>query len=615
MNLTKTAFGVWSGGRFMHYGRKLDREEFIQSVRSAYDKGIRTFVTADVYGEGEGDELLKEGLAPYPRDSYCLVGAIGHDIYKGKRAGPKGFPRFTDPQLRGADGYKEYLEMALEKSLARCGTDHFDLLLLHNPDRRGYTSEVVWETMAGFKAQGKAERIGIAPGPANGFVLDLIRNFETFGEHIDWAMVILNPFEPWPQGLVLETAEKHGIEVLTRVVDFGGLFFDDVKPGHRFAAMDHRTYRPAGWVEAGNEKLEKLRPYAERHDLTPFHLACQWNLAQPAVSSVVPSIIQEVGDSARSFDSKLEELANLPDEIRLTAEEIEEIRAIGDNSNCMALKGAGTQFQGPEGADQWPLDEELWEISKRHDIHPDRELYYPADPRDLREKGMARGGMPQTMDRRLYVRLLVYRGANPAQIEAAKELLAKSNLHATLYADTVDPSAVGVLVLSEDPDVLVEEGRDVLNQEPFASLTLDPAMTMFGRTYGFGREPSLEEFLIERPLKRAADPSIPWAVWYPLRRKGEFYRLPKKDQMAMLKEHGMIGYRYGQSGYAADIRLESFAMDREDNEFIIGLLGSRLDWLSKLVKDMRPTKQTAEYLDSIGPFFVGKAIYQKPYEG
>ncbi len=93
-----------------------------------------------------------------------------------------------------------------ERSLERCGVERFDLLLLHNPDRIGYSSEAVWEGMQALREAGLTRLLGVAPGPANGFTLDLIACLERFGELIDWAMIILNPLEPWPGELVLEAA-------------------------------------------------------------------------------------------------------------------------------------------------------------------------------------------------------------------------------------------------------------------------------------------------------------------------------------------------------------------------------------------------------------------------
>ena len=176
---------------------------------------------------------------------------MGHDFYEGERDGPRGFPRFTDPRLRGPDGYADYLRMATEASLERCGADAFDLLLLHNPDRTGYTSEAVWDAMAALRADGLAGAIGVAPGPANGFTLDLIDCLERFGDRIDWAMVILNPLEPWPGEYVLPAAERAGVRVITRVVDYGGLFWGDLAAGFEFPKGDHRGFRPEGWVDRG----------------------------------------------------------------------------------------------------------------------------------------------------------------------------------------------------------------------------------------------------------------------------------------------------------------------------------------------------------------------------
>ena len=164
--------------------------------------------------------------------------------------------------------------MATERSLERLGADRFDLLLLHNPDRTGYTSDAVWDALSAVRAAGLTERLGVAPGPANGFTLDVIDCFERFGDRIDWAMLILNPLEPWPGELALDAAARHDVRVITRVVDYGGLFHDDVRPGHEFPRYDHRGFRPAGWVEAGREKLERMRPIAERHGLTMLQLAC-----------------------------------------------------------------------------------------------------------------------------------------------------------------------------------------------------------------------------------------------------------------------------------------------------------------------------------------------------
>jgi len=375
MDLTKTAFGTWSGGRFMHYGQPLNEERWIDLARLAHSKGTRTFLTADVYGNGQADALLGRALSGLPRESYCLIGAVGHDFYTGKRDGSKGYPRFTNPELRRPQDFADYLSMAAEKSLERCGVSQFDYLLLHNPDSVGYTQDAVWTGMQRLVETGLTRKLGVAPGPANGFTLDLLLCFERFGPLIDAGMIILNPFEPWPGALVLPGAAQFGVDVITRVVDYGGIFHDDVRPGHQFGQSDHRSFRPGGWVETGNIKLDRLRPIAEKHGVTALQLAAAWCLQQPAVKCVAPTLIQEVGTNAKTIEEKAVELAATP-EIRLSGEELEIVSEIGNNKGCMHLKGASRSHTANPVADQWSLNPELESVGARWGIDPDRDLLF-----------------------------------------------------------------------------------------------------------------------------------------------------------------------------------------------------------------------------------------------
>ncbi|CAN5583664.1 aldo/keto reductase [soil metagenome] len=372
MRPTRTAIGTWSGGRFMHFGEPLDDERLVTLLRPG--NGIGTVLSADAYDAGGADEMLGRALSGVDRSSYSLVGAVGHDFYEVDRQGAKGFPRFTDPSLRGPDQYAGYLRMAAERSLERIGAERFDLLMLHNPDRTGFTSEAVWDGMAALREAGLTAEIGVAPGPANGFTLDLIDCLERFGSMLDWAMVILNPLEPWPGEMVMSAAQRAGVDVITRVVDYGGLFWGDVDASTPLAEYDHRRFRPAGWIEAGQAKIARLAPIGARLDLTPMQLACAWNLAHPAVSCVVPTLIQESGPRARPIEEKRAELGALPAEVALDDETLTSIRAIGDNTGSMALKGGNPAFEGPEAPDRWELSDELVAVAKRSGIDPARDL-------------------------------------------------------------------------------------------------------------------------------------------------------------------------------------------------------------------------------------------------
>ncbi len=187
-------------------------------------------------------------------------------------------------------------------------------------------------------------------------------------------MLILNPLEPWPGQLVLPVCAKHDVQVLARVVDYGGIFHDDLLDSDQLRDGDHRAFRPLGWIDSGRARMEQMRPIAERHGLSMLQLACQWTLAQQAVASVVPTLIQERGDDVRTVESKRADLAGVPREIVLTADEVAEIAAIGDNTGSMALKGGSPVHQGVERADAWPLDAELRATAAAWGIVPERDL-------------------------------------------------------------------------------------------------------------------------------------------------------------------------------------------------------------------------------------------------
>ena len=367
-----TALGAWSGGVHMHFGEPLAADRLTALLRPGDDIG--TVITADVYGRGEADRDVGRAIAGCERDRYRLVGMIGHDFTAGSRDGAKGFPRFTDPSLRGPGEYAGYLRAAAEASLSRLGADRFDLLMLHNPDHTGYTSQAVWDGMAALRAAGLTDAIGVAPGPANGFTLDVIACLERHGDAIDWAMLILNPFEPWPGRMALPACERAGVRVIARVVDYGGVFWDDVLDEQQFPERDHRRFRPHGWVAAARAKLDRIRPVGERHGLTPMQLAAAWTLAQPAVACVAPTLIQEASAAARPVEHKRAELAAVPASSPLSQRDLADIDAVGDNTGSMALKGGSPAHEGDERPDAWPLDDDLRAVAQRWGIAPERDL-------------------------------------------------------------------------------------------------------------------------------------------------------------------------------------------------------------------------------------------------
>jgi chlorite dismutase len=223
---------------------------------------------------------------------------------------------------------------------------------------------------------------------------------------------------------------------------------------------------------------------------------------------------------------------------------------------------------------------------------------------DLSEKG--RGGIK--LDRRLYMQFLAF--GDCLDTEAVFEKLAQAGIDAAVYADANDPRGIGLLTMSEDADFFVTDLRRLLTQEPFIGLTPKPEYTMLGRTYAIGYEADLERTLIGRPRERALDPNWPWVIWYPLRRVKAFELLPKEEKGRVLGEHGNIGQEFGKADLATDIRLSCHGLDKNDNDFVVAVLAHQLHAASAVVERMRSTQQTTKWLESLGPFFVGRVIWQ-----
>ncbi|MDE2238063.1 MAG: chlorite dismutase family protein, partial [Elusimicrobia bacterium] len=214
------------------------------------------------------------------------------------------------------------------------------------------------------------------------------------------------------------------------------------------------------------------------------------------------------------------------------------------------------------------------------------------------------------LDRRLYMQLLAFSGCHHPEILV--HALERAALQGVLYEDLNDPRGVAVLAVSESPDYFIENLRPLLNTGPFGSLTRKAEMAFFGRTYALGYEPALEDWLLHRPRRVVLDPACQWAVWYPLRRTGAFAQLSRQEQGQILREHGAVGRRFGDAGLAHDIRLACAGLDVHDNDFVIGLIAEKLHPLSFLIQAMRGTQQTSKYIQSMGPFFVGRALWRSP---
>lgn len=234
---------------------------------------------------------------------------------------------------------------------------------------------------------------------------------------------------------------------------------------------------------------------------------------------------------------------------------------------------------------------------------------------DLRERGAAREGVPQWLDTRLFMQLIVLEYQRPSETTstAIGSSVADRGMPVVVYEDVNHPGSFGVLTFSANPTDFVERVRPALNSLGSAKESaprIRSGLTMFGRTYSSGYEQDLDYWLLRRPVETVMNEAWNFAIWYPLRRSGAFEKLSGPEKGAVMREHGDIGKRYGAADLAHDVRLACHGLDENDNEFVIGLVGRELHPLSHVVQTMRGTRQTSEFITQMGPFFVGHAAYR-----
>jgi hypothetical protein len=237
---------------------------------------------------------------------------------------------------------------------------------------------------------------------------------------------------------------------------------------------------------------------------------------------------------------------------------------------------------------------------------------------NVNEYGGKKDGVRQEMNDRLFMQLLVFDvPAGPshspgAVAHALKGHLTERKIPAVVYADTMAPRGLGLLTWSRDPAHFIDAVRPLFDTPALAHVELRPDYGMLGRSYSTGHEPDLAYGLLQRPIDNVQNEEWGWHVWYPLRRKGAFAKLEPIDQSHILREHAALGMAYGQKELAHDIRLACHGIDGADNEFVIGLVGKTLHPLSHLVQAMRKTRQTSEFIEKMGPFFVGRVLHRTP---
>ncbi|EMA41490.1 aldo/keto reductase [Halococcus hamelinensis] len=308
VEVSEVGFGAWTVGTDW-WGDRSERES-IEMLRHAADRGITFFDTGDVYGHGRSEELVGQAFADR-RDEVAIATKVGYDFYNNPQAGHGELPKVITP---------EYIHEAVEESLDRLGTDHVELLQLHNANVDEVNSDIL-EALDELKEEGKVEALGWALGPSIGWLAEGDAAIEN---EFDAVQVVFNLFEQVPGKHFIETIEDLDAEtsLVPRVPHSSGILNEQVTPETELDAGDHRGFRPDEWYDTGWEKVEQLRFLERDGQRTMGQATIQWLLAHDAVASVTPTF---------RTAADIDEWAAAPETPRLSDEEFERVAELHED--------------------------------------------------------------------------------------------------------------------------------------------------------------------------------------------------------------------------------------------------------------------------------------------
>jgi len=279
VEVSEVGFGAWVVGTDWWGDRT--REQAIDMLHHAVDRGVTYFDTGDVYGHGDSEELVGEALGEY-RDEVTISTKVGYDFYNNPQAGHGELPKRVDT---------EWVQTALDRSLDRLDMEYVDLLMLHNANVDEVDADVL-ETLDELQESGRVDAVGWALGPSIGWLAEASKAVE---EGFDAVQLVFNVFEQTPGRHTIEQIRELDADtsVIPRVPHSSGLLNEQVTPETELGEGDHRAHRPDEWYETGWEKVESLRfledPDHAEGTRTMAQASIQWLLAHDEVATVTPT--------------------------------------------------------------------------------------------------------------------------------------------------------------------------------------------------------------------------------------------------------------------------------------------------------------------------------------
>jgi len=274
-DVTEVGLGTWNIGG--DWGDVTD-EEGRAAVRAALDAGVNFLDTADVYGDGRSERIIREVLEEYDPDERVYVATKA-----GRRLDPHDAERYDEANLR----------RFVDRSRDNLGVDALDLVQLHCPPTDAYYQPETFDALATLADEGRIDHYGVSVER----VEEGLKAMEYPG--VETVQIIFNPFRQRPAELFLDRAAALGIGVIVRVPLASGLLTGKLSRDAEFPENDHRNYNRDGEAfdvgetfagvpfETGLDAVDELRP-AVPEDVTMAQFSLRWILDHDAVSTVIP---------------------------------------------------------------------------------------------------------------------------------------------------------------------------------------------------------------------------------------------------------------------------------------------------------------------------------------
>jgi aryl-alcohol dehydrogenase-like predicted oxidoreductase len=310
VNVSEVGFGVWTVST--GWWGEVDEARSVKLLRLAHEKGINYFDTADTYGSGLGETLLRDAFG-HMRDEVVISTKIGYDFYN--HTARRG------QQERPQDWSEDFIRFAFEQSLKRLGTDYVDFLQLHNTKMDAIENDTLFELMEEFEREGKVRSYGIALGPKIGWLEEGVKAMRE--RNLNGLQMIYNLLEQDPGRSLIEAARETNTSLVVRVPHSSGMLEGKYTEETTFANNDHRRHRPKEWLLEGLKKVEQLNFLTESGERTLGQAALKFILASPEISSTLPNIYDE---------EQLEEFTAAPGAPDLTEDELAHVEELYENN-------------------------------------------------------------------------------------------------------------------------------------------------------------------------------------------------------------------------------------------------------------------------------------------